>query len=200
MAWSTHVWFFAHAASLTVLAVFALRTLGFSPFQYGLLFAAAGVANLVGATLSARVGARFGSGPTITAARALYPLAWGVIAAVAAGVSPESGPITVALIFSAFALQGFAGGVENANEMSFRQAVTPNELLGRTNGTMRSANRTMGALGAVTGGAAATLLGVQPTLVCVVVVFTAAFVIAIASPMRAARDDEGPEGDSESDS
>lgn len=200
MAWSTHVWFFAHAAALTVLAVFALRTLGFSPFLYGLLFAAAGVANLVGATLSARVGSRFGSGPTITAARALYPLAWGVIAAVAAGVSPESSPIAVALIFSAFALQGFAGGLENANEMSFRQAVTPNQLLGRTNGTMRSANRTMGALGAVAGGAAATLLGIWPTLVCVVVVFTAAFVIAIASPVRAARDDEAADHSSDSGS
>jgi len=76
LAWSTHVWFFANAAALTVLAVFALRTLNFSSFLYGLLFAVGGVASFVGASLAARVGARFGSGSTITATRALYPVAW----------------------------------------------------------------------------------------------------------------------------
>ena len=107
--------------------------------------------------------------------------------------------MAVAVIFTAFVLYGFAGGVENANEMTFRQAVTPNALLGRVNGTMRSANRTMGALGALAGGAAATLVGERPTLIGVVAAFTAAFLIAIFSPVRAARDDEEPENSDEAE-
>ena len=94
------------------------------------------------------------------------------------------------MIFTAFVLSGFAGGVENANEMSFRQVVTPDVLLGRVNGTMRSANRTMGAIGALAGCADAALLRVCPTFIGIVGVFTAAVIIAICSPLGAARDDE----------
>ena len=190
LAWSTHVWFFANAAGLTVLAVFALRTLNFSSFLYGLLFAVGGVASLAGATFAARVGARFGSGPTITATRALYPIAWALVASAPTGDAPHPPAAAVIVIFAAFVLYGFAGGVENANEMSFRQVVTPDALLGRVNGTMRAANRTMGAIGALAGGAAATLLGVRPALIGIVGVFTAAFIIAICSPLRAAHDDD----------
>ena len=190
LAWSTHVWFLANAAALTVLAVYALRTLGFSPFIYGLLFAVQGIATLIGATFASRMGARFGSGATITAARAIYPVAWTMVAFAPAEGTPQSGVVAVALVFCAIALHGFAGGLENANEMSFRQAVTPDALMGRTNGTMRAANRTMAAVGALAGGATMTLLGERPALIVIIAVYAAAFIIAIASPLRAARDDE----------
>ena len=186
LAWSTHVWFVANGAALTVLAVFALRTLDFSAFIYGLLFAVGGVAALLGATAAARAGERFGSGPTITAGRAVYPAAWTIIAA----ASLVSLDVAVVLVFSGFALHGFAGGLENANEMSYRQSVTPDGLLGRVNGTMRSANRTLAAAGALAGGASASLLGVVPTLLFVIVIFAAAFGIALGSPVRTARYDE----------
>lgn len=189
LAWSTHVWFVANAAALTVLAVFSLRTLGFTALGYGLLLAAGGFATLVGATLAPRAGARFGSGATITTARAIYPVAWIMVASTpAGGLSP--GVVAVALVFAAFALQGFAGGLENANEMSFRQGLTPDVLLGRVNGTMRSVNRTLAAVGALAGGAAATLLGERPALIVAVAVYAAAFIIAFATPLRTARDDE----------
>ena len=190
LAASTHVWFFANGAALTVLAVFTLRTLEFGAFLYGLLFTAAGVAALIGATVAPRAGARFGSGATITVGRAIYPFAWTLVALAPTGNAPPANAAAVVLVTVAMALQGFAGGVENANEMSLRQAVTPDALLGRTSATMRSANRTMAAIGALAGGIAATLLGERATLVIVVCVFVAAFVIAIASPVRTARDDE----------
>lgn len=190
LAVSTHVWFLANAAALTVLAVFALRTLSFSPFVYGLLFAVGGVATLIGATLAPRLGARFGSGATITAGRAIYPVAWIMVAFAPAESAPQADAIAVALVFSAIALHGFAGGMENANEMSLRQAVTPDALMGRTNATMRSANRTLAAIGALAGGTAATVLGERPALAIIVGVFATAFIIAIASRLPAARDDD----------
>jgi hypothetical protein len=48
----------------------------------------------------------------------------------------------------------------------------------------------MAALGALAGGFAATWIGVRPALILVVVVFGVAFIVAIASPVRTARDDE----------
>lgn len=193
LAWSTHLWFFANAAALTVLAVFTLRTLGFTAFVFGVLFAVGGTATLIGATFASRAGARFGSGATITVGRAIYPVAWIMVALAPAGGAPQETAVAIALVFSGFALQGFAGGLENANEMSFRQGLTPDALLGRVNGTMRSANRTMGAIGALAGGAAATLLGERPALIIVACFFTAAFIVAAASPLRTARDDDAPD-------
>lgn len=190
LAASTHVWFIGNAAALTVLAVFTLRTLGFTAFTYGLLFAVGGIATLAGASFASRAGERFGSGATISVGRAMYPIAWTLVVLAPAGSAPQPDAVAAALVFSGFALQGFAGGLENANEMSFRQGLTPDALLGRVNGTMRSVNRTLGAVGAVLGGAAATLLGERTTLVLIIGVFTIALIIAIASPLRTARDDE----------
>lgn len=184
LAASTHVWFFANAAGFTTLSVLVLRVMDASAVVYGLLLAAAGVATLVGASLVSRVSGRLGAGTTIVVGRLVYPLAWSAIAFASVGGGTAPGFV---ILFLAFALQGLAGGLENANEMSLRQTMTPDALLGRVNGTMRSANRTVAALGAVAGGASATLLGVLPTLVGIAAVFAAAFVVAVASPLRTAR-------------
>jgi Na+/melibiose symporter-like transporter len=112
LAWSTHLWFLANAVALTVLAVFILRTLGFDAFVYGLLFAVGGIATLVGATFASGAGARFGSGATIIAGRAIYPVAWIMVAVAPVESPPHADAVALALVFSAIALQGFAGGRE----------------------------------------------------------------------------------------
>lgn len=181
LAVSTHVWFFANGVALTVLSLLALRSLGFTPFTFGLLLAVAGSATLVGATFAARVGARLGIGPAIVLARAVYPVAW-ALAAAAAWL--PAGPV---LLYAALALHGLAGGVENANEMALRQTVTPDRLLGRVNANIRSANRTAAAVGALAGGAAVAFLGDLWTLVGVAVVFAVAALLAGLSPLRGER-------------
>ncbi|SIT72364.1 MFS transporter [Microbacterium sp. RU33B] len=184
LAASTHVWFFANAAGFTTLAVLVLQVMDASPLVYGLLLAVGGVAALLGTLLVGRMTARLGSGRTIACGRLAYPLAWSAIAIASIGGASDASFVTV---FAAFALQGFAGGIENANEMSLRQTMTPDPLLGRVNGTMRSANRTVAAVGAIVGGVTASAFGVLPALVGVAVVFAAAFAIAAASPVRTAR-------------
>jgi MFS family permease len=183
LAVSTHLWFLANAAGLTVFATLALRTLALPAAVYGAILAVAGVAMLVGATAAPRLGARFGAGRTIIAARAVYPIAWAAIA-VATGVDAGASAATVVTLYVAFAVQGVAAGSENANEMSLRQTITPDELLGRMNGTMRSANRTLAAAGAVGGGALMSTAGSGSALLAVVLVFTAAVIVAACSPLR----------------
>ncbi|RIJ50968.1 MFS transporter [Clavibacter lycopersici] len=184
LAISTHLWFLANAAGLTVFAILALRTLALPAAVYGAILAVSGVAMLVGATAAPRLGERFGAGRTIIAARAAYPIAWAGIAVATAGVGAGAPAATVVTLFVAFALHGVAAGCENANEMSLRQTITPDALLGRMNATMRSANRTLAAAGAVCGGALMSTVGGGSALLAVTVVFAAAAVVAACSPLR----------------
>jgi len=182
LALSTHVWFFANGIAFTVLSLLALRSLGLTAFTFGLLLAVSGSAALLGATFAARFGAWLGIGPTIIAARSAYPIAWLLVVA-AAWFS--AGPV---LLYVALAIHGLAAGIENANEMGLRQTVTPDDLLGRVNANIRSANRTAAALGALVGGAAVGVVGDLWTLVVVMIVFAVAALIAGFSPLRTERD------------
>ena len=185
LALSTHLWFLANAAGLTVFATLALRTLALPAAVYGAILAVSGIAMLAGATAAPRLGARFGAGRTIITARAAYPIAWAATLATV-GIGAAAPAATVVIWFVAFAVHGAAAGCENANEMSLRQTVTPDALLGRMNGTMRSANRTLAAAGAVGGGALMTVAGDGVALLAVTLVFAAAVVVAAGSPLRTA--------------
>jgi MFS family permease len=178
LAASTHVWFLANGAAMTVLSLLALRSLGFTAYAFGMLLTAFGIASLIGATLAPRLGARIGSGRVIILARMAYPIAWLLVAiAFPTGVGD-------ALLFVALALQGLAAGIENSNEMGYWQALTPDELLGRVNATRRSINRTMAAVGALVAGLVVGLIGDRLTLIGVIIAFAAAALTAALSPLR----------------
>jgi MFS family permease len=178
LAVSTHVWFLANGAAMTVLSLLALRSLGFTAYTFGVLLAVFGITSLIGASIAPWCGARFGSGRVIILARVAYPIVWLLVA-----IAPATA-IGDALLFVALALQGLAAGIENSNEMGRWQALTPNELLGRTNATRRSVNRTMAALGALIAGLVVGLIGEHLTLVCVIIAFAAAALTAALSPLR----------------
>ena len=187
LAVSTHIWFLANGAAMTVLSLLALRSLGFTAYAFGLLLAMFGIASLVGASIAPWSGARFGSGRVIIFARVLYPLAWLMVAV----ASPTGAGH--AFLFVALGLQGFAAGVVNANEMGYWQTLTPDELLGRVNATRRSINRTMAALGALIAGLLVGLIGDRLTLIAAVFCFVAAALAAALSPLRETPESAGPE-------
>lgn len=178
LAASTHIWFLANGAAMTVLSLLALRSLGFTAFTFGLLLAVFGIAGLFGASIAPRVGVRLGSGRVVIVARLAYPIVWLLVAIAPATVVGE------VVLFVALSLQGIAAGVENSNEMGYWQARTPDELLGRVNATRRAANRTAGALGALLAGLFVGLIGDQATLVGVIIVFALAALIAARSPLK----------------
>ncbi|MFZ0215373.1 MAG: MFS transporter [Candidatus Dormiibacterota bacterium] len=182
LAWSTHAWFVANGAAFTILIPFVLRTLHFNAPIYGLLLADAGAATLAGALAASPLGMRFGEGAVIAATRSTYPALWALIA-----IAPTAGDGAALPLFAGMTLYGLAMGVENANEMGFRQAVTPQPLQGRTNTTLRAANRTGALVGALLGGALATVAGVVVGLWACVGIFIVAAAIALASPVRSAR-------------
>jgi MFS family permease len=180
LAVSTHVWFLANGAAMTVLSLVALRSLGFTAYTYGLLQAAFGISSLIGASIAPWCGTRLGSGRVIILARVAYPIVWLLVA-----LAPST-PVGDVLLFIALPLQGLAAGIENSNEMGYWQALTPDKLLGRANATRRSVNRTMAALGALIAGLTAGLAGDRPALIGAVIAFAAAALTAALSPLREA--------------
>ncbi|MEV8096450.1 MFS transporter [Kitasatospora sp. NPDC085879] len=132
----------------TVLPLVFARTLGLPDAATGLFFAVGGVGVLLGSLLARPLARRLGAG------RLLWLM----------GLAVAPVGIGVALVDRGPALWWAAGawlvttlkvGIDNVIKVSFRQHVTPDELLGRMNATMRVI-----LTGALTvGGALAGLLG-----------------------------------------
>lgn len=196
MAVSTHVWFLFSSMLNTVFVPFLLTGLGMSAFQLGIALAAAGVGGVAGALLATRIGLRWGVGWTVIAGTAVMVIAWILIAAVPTGHGAGWQWVSLAFVAIGQALYGFALGAENANEMGYRQAVTPDALQGRMNATMRSINRAALVIGAPVGGLLADAIGFRPTILIGVAGLVVSLVIMVASPFRTTRHGEvAPEFD-----
>ncbi|MEJ7689647.1 MAG: MFS transporter [Nocardioidaceae bacterium] len=152
-----------------------------------LTLAAAGVGGLLGSLMPTRLGLRWGAGRVVIGGRALMPLAWAIIAVAPAGADRHAHWLVLVLVAAGQFLYGLAIGIENANEMGYRQAVTPDELQGRMNTTMRSVNRAMIVVGAPAGGLLADAIGYRPTLWIATAGFAVVAVTLAASPFRHAR-------------
>ncbi len=126
MAIGSHGWFLFNSMLGTVFISFTLLGLHLSAFQFGITLAAAGITALVGSSYSTRVGLRRGAGRTVILCDALMVVAWMVIAVVPTGHGPTW--IVIAILAVGQSLYGLALGLSNANEIGYRQRVTPDRL------------------------------------------------------------------------
>jgi len=194
---STHLWFAGSAVTGSVLVPLALRDLGLSKATLGLALTAAGLGALAGATVAVRLGRRWGAGRVIIATQAGTGLAWAVMA-IAPSVVPDGGGHgswgggVAWVVFAAGQLfLGLCMGASNANEMSYRQTVTPDRLQGRMNVTMRSFNRAAVVVAAPLGGLLGDAAGYQVALLVAAGVVIATAAVMTTSRLRSARlDDE----------
>ncbi|MBF4763540.1 MFS transporter [Nocardioides islandensis] len=178
----THIWFLFNAMAGAALPVFALRQLDLGALGFGLLLALAGVGAVVGSSYAERLGNAFGAGRVSIACIVGNAVAWALVAS-----SPGDSVLTWAVFGAGQLLLGVSMGAENANTMGYRQSVTPDELQGRMNTTMRSINRAMVVVGAPLGGLLADSVGLRPVLY----VAAAGFLLVAAglalTPFRDAR-------------
>lgn len=158
LALSTQGWFLCSAVTGAVLTPYVLRTVGLDAFGLGLVLSVGGVGGLLGALGATRLGGRFGTGWVVIVCRASTALSWALIA-----LSGRHWGGWL-LLGSGQMLFGLSMGAENANEMGYWQAVTPDHLQGRMNATRRSINRGMLVVGAPAGGALAAAVGYRPML------------------------------------
>lgn len=181
----THVWFLFNAMVGAALPVFALRQLDLGALGFGLLVATSGVGAVVGASCAERLGDRFGAGRVSIACIAGNALAWALVAS-----SPDDSVLTWVVFGVGQLVLGVSMGAENANTLGYRQSVTPDELQGRMNTTMRSINRAMVVVGAPLGGLLADSVGLRPVLYVAAAGFLLVAVCLALTPFRDARIDQ----------
>ncbi|MFU8947209.1 MFS transporter [Mycetocola zhadangensis] len=148
---------FSFAISSAVTFIFLSRTLELSPLLIGVIVAAGSIAAMVGAALTPVVSRRVGSvriiwlSLVVTGPLAiLTPLAqpgWTVLLVVVAMAAGELGQIVYAV-----------------TNVSLRQRLCPDDILGRVNATMRVLIMGLFPLGAIVGGVLGELLGLRATL------------------------------------
>ncbi|HEY6739098.1 MAG TPA: MFS transporter, partial [Actinopolymorphaceae bacterium] len=161
--------------------VYLVRDVGVPPGQIGLFFSIAAVGGLIGAVLVKHVVRWWGQGPTIWRATALT--------APFLVLLPFAEPgLRLWLAAAGIAVSSMGGVVYNITQVSFRQAVTPERLLGRMNATIRFLVWGTLPLGALIGGVLGEQLGARTTIGLAALACCLAFLPVYFSPLRRMRE------------
>ena len=163
--------------AMGIYLVYVVRVLGLDPLRIGLIFSLGSIGTFVGALVANRVAAKIGVGRTIVLSMALNGPSVLLIA-----VAPVGGaePFLVA----SAALAGFGGLIYNINQVSFRQAITPERMQGRMNATMRFLVWGTIPIGSVISGLLATILGLSTTIWIGAILSFTPVLFLIFSPIR----------------
>ncbi|MDO8614366.1 MAG: MFS transporter [Dehalococcoidia bacterium] len=142
-----------------VFLLYVTRGLGFEPGVLGLTFAVGGVSSLVGALFAARAARRFGIGPAM------------VLGVLMMGGSmlfvPAARDASLLALSFLVAQQALGDGfytIFDINQVSLRQAITPEAVLGRVNAGIHFGVLAAMLLGALCGGALGEVIGLRATL------------------------------------
>jgi MFS family permease len=187
MAGCGATWGFFDNVVMAVLALYVTRQLGLGGGALGLIFASLGVGLLVGAVLAGPVNRRLGVGPAIIAG-ATFSSVGGVLLA-GSGGRPL---LALAVLMAGMALMGVGGTIYSVNQMTLRQALVPERLLGRANASITFGVLSTMPLGAIAGGLLGSAIGLRPTLVVGAVGSFAGFLWVIWSPLRSLRGQPAP--------
>ena len=164
--------------------VFLVRQVHTSPGVIGLLFALGGVGGVAGA---------FSAGPIARRVGGARATIIGIAGSVGALLIPLTMPGAGLLYFGVGILMvSFSATVYNVNQVSFRQRLCPDRLLGRMNATMRFVVWGVLPIGALIGGIMGAVFGLRTTLLIGALGQAVAGIWLLASPMRRLRDFPDP--------
>lgn len=139
--------------------------------------------------IAPRLGTRLGAGRAILLGRVLVVLPWLVLAL--APLTADSGiGVVLAVVAAAQFLYCLAMGIEDTNDISYRQSIAPDGIQGRMNSTIRTVNRIVFFFGALLTGLLMTLLGYHLTIGIGGGIFIIAALVIVFSPLRNARHED----------
>ena len=184
LAWSLAALYFFITAMTPLIILFTSRTLRLAPEMIGIAYAVGGAGTLVGAVINVGLIRRFGLNkvmPLAAMTAALGPLCVAV-----------AGRSTVfPLLLLGQTMTGAGGTVFAVAQVSLRQYVTPPNLLGRMNGTMRFLSIGGRAIGTLAAGFVASTIGLRPTIACSVLGGLVAVTCILTSPIARLHDLRG---------
>jgi MFS family permease len=168
-----------------VYLIFAYRDLNLSPGTVGVIFGLGSFGFLGGAFLATPMAKRLGLGPTL------------LVSSVAAGAASFLTPLAhyglaIPLLIASGVLVGLFIPVYNINQVSMRQAITPDRLQGRMNATMRTIVWGTIPIGSFVGGILGTAIGLLPTMFVGAALTTLAGVWIATGPVIKLREQPEP--------
>lgn len=172
---------------MAVYVLYLTRELHIEPAVLGLIFATGGPGALIGALFAGRLAERFGLGATIVGSSAVTGVA--SLLVVLAGGPPA---VVIAMLIAAQFVGGWVSPVYNINQVSLRQAITPDRLQGRMNASMRFLVWGTIPIGALLGGALGDAIGLRPTLVVMALGEFLAPLWVLFSPVRELKEQPTP--------
>src|SRR4051794_35891176 len=142
---------------MAVFLLYAVRELDYSAGVVGIIFMVGNIGTLFAAFVTARITRTLRLGPAI---------ALGMISASLGMLLVPLAPADDAVVFfiAAWALFSFGGTLYNIDQVSLRQAITPQRMQGRMNASMRFMVWGTMPFGSLAGGVLGTVIGLQETL------------------------------------
>jgi MFS family permease len=173
--------FFSSGLVFSILLVFAVRDLGLSTAQIGLIFAVSNLGSVAAALGAGRIARRFGVGTTL------------IVAGVLSGMPLLFLPLATAehavlLVLPPLTLEAFGIVLFNVTGISYVQAVVPDRVLGRMTASRRFVVWGTIPLGSVAGGALASMIGLRETILIGAIGSTFCFLFLLFSPFRSIRE------------
>jgi MFS family permease len=145
--------------SMTLLPLFLLRDLGFTPQAMGVMLSLGSIGGLLGAVATPHIVRRVGEARAIPVSMIGFSIV-ALLLPLAASVPGVAFPLLVAQSF----VGTFTVLLYNVTQVTFRQRITPVRLLGRMNASVRFAAWGVMPIAALLAGALGTWIGVVPTL------------------------------------
>jgi MFS family permease len=167
--------------STAIEIVFLIRVLHVHPAFTGVLFAFSAIGGIAGGVFAGRLARRIGSARIIWFSILVFGLPQFLPALAQPGWLVALFPIGYATLF-------FSAVVYNVAQVSYRQAVTPPQLMGRMNAAVRWIVWGTLPLGGIIGGALGSTIGIRPTLWIGFIGSWAAGFWVYFSPLRKMRD------------
>jgi predicted MFS family arabinose efflux permease len=139
--------------------LYAISELQLAPTLLGITISGGGIGALLGAALAGRITQRAGLGPALIGGLFVHGLMVLVIPL-------ARGPAVMAtgILFTGQLIGDAALMLYFVNDISLRQSVTPDRLLGRVNASMQFVVAAVGPLGLLLGGFLGQAIGLRPTL------------------------------------
>jgi predicted MFS family arabinose efflux permease len=179
LALATGISNFFENARFAMQILFMTSVLHLGPSAIGIVLMLGSLGYFAGAFLPTWTSNRFGLGPAIMIAMVVIGISQ-VLYAFAFGPKEIAVPLVVAALF----LEGFGAPSYDVNQVSLRQAITPDKIRGRVNASLRVLIRGMVPLGALAGGLVADQFGLRAAIVMGAFGPPIAVYLIWASPVR----------------
>jgi len=162
--------------SYAILMLFMESTLELSASWIGAIFAVGALGAVAGAVFSSRIVSALGLGRTIIVSAFLG----GVPSMLIVLAYPSNALLVLMPIWFA---TGFTGVIYNVNQVSLRQAITPDRLQGKMNATMRFIVWGVYPIGGIIGGLLGVTVGLRMTILIAGIGMLASVIWVVLSPV-----------------